>query len=177
MFSASTFSSCLPHTDKTNTQESVYRAIAYDGIVTVVEPVTSIFDFKMCVLIIIFYKTCAFKLCVRISTYIISALVVLSGIYFTVLSLFPSLSKPRRKRAPRPSEGETTPSVGTVKANGAGGYSEEWIPEHHLKKTTTRRGQKKASGALSSGDEKPATSGAESASSEGLRRSKRGKKA
>lgn len=99
--------------------------------------------------------------------------------YFTILSLFPSLSKPRRKRTVRLSEVETTPSVGPAKANGAGGYSEEWIPEHHLKKTTTQRGQKKSTGigALSSGDEKTVISGAESALSEGLRRSKRGKKA
>jgi hypothetical protein len=29
--------------------------------------------------------------------------------------------------------------VGTVTASGSGGYQEEWIPEHHLKKTKGKR--------------------------------------
>lgn len=78
----------------------------------------------------------------------------------------------------RPSEAEITTSSGIAKTSGVTGYQEEWIPEHILKKTPTRRGQKKVTieGALSSGDEKVATSGPESGT-EGLRRSKRGKKA
>ncbi|KAF8591096.1 hypothetical protein K439DRAFT_1402735 [Ramaria rubella] len=138
-------------------EETVYRVTAYDGIVRVVEPESSIFDFKM------------------VTTYLVTALIVAAGGYFAVLSFFPSLSKPKRKRGPRPSEAEITSPVGSVKASGAG-YQEEWIPEHHLKKNTTRRGQKKANdGVVSSGDEKAATSGAES--TEGVRKSKRGKKA
>ena len=112
----------------------------------------------------------------RISTWIITAAAVVTGTYFAVLSLFPSLSKPKRKRA-RGSEAEITAPVGTVKASGAA-YQEEWIPDLHLKKrgATTGRDQKKATGgvALSSGDEKVA-SGAESGT-EGPRRSKRGKR-
>lgn len=138
-------------------EESTYRVTAYDGVVTVVEPDISIFDLKM------------------ISTWLISGILVVAGTYFAVLSLFPSLSKPKRKRT-RAAEAEITAPVGTVKASGAG-YQEEWIPDHHLKKTTSRRGQRKATGdvALSSGDEK-VTSGADSGN-EGPRRSKRGKRA
>ena len=112
---------------------------------------------------------------IRISTYFISALIVLAGTYFGVLSLFPSLSKPKRKRAPKSAETEISGLGGTLKPSGVTGYQEEWIPELHLKKTPTRRGQKKATGEgpMSSGDEKVATSGPESGT-EGLRRSKRG---
>ncbi|KIJ52537.1 hypothetical protein M422DRAFT_58680 [Sphaerobolus stellatus SS14] len=133
--------------------QNIYRVFAYDGVVTVVEPESSLFDFKM------------------LTTYLITAL-VLSGVgYYAALSFFPSLSKPKRKRTVKPSEAEITAPIGTVKASGVG-YQEEWIPEHHLK--PVRKG-KKGDGVLSSGDEK-ATSGAESGT-EGPRRSKRGKKA
>jgi len=108
----------------------------------------------------------------RLITYLITGTLLAAGGYYAALSFFPTLSKPKRKRAPKVSEAEITAPVGTVKASGVG-YSEEWIPEHHLK--PTRKG-KKGDGALSSGDEKAATSGAESGT-EGPRRSKRGKKA
>ena len=107
----------------------------------------------------------------RLTTYLITGL-VLSGLgYYAAISFFPSLSKPKRKRTVRPSEVEITAPVGTVKASGVG-YQEEWIPEHHLKPV---RKAKKTDGALSSGDER-ATSAAESGT-DGTRRSKRGKKA
>lgn len=133
--------------------QNTYRVSAYDGVVTVVEPEASWFDFKM------------------ITTYLITG-VILSGVgYYAAQSFFPSLNKPKRKRAVKPSTAEITAPVGTVKASGVG-YQEEWIPEHHLKPV---RKSKKAEGALSSGDEK-APSGGESGA-EGPRRSKRGKRA
>ena len=57
------------------------------------------------------------------------------------------------------------PSPVAVTATGAGGYQEEWIPEHHLKKTA--RGKK--TGVASSGDELSGgeTSGAESKKKKG----------
>src|SRR5882724_5885643 len=95
----------------------------------------------------------------RISTWMITAAAVVAGTYFAVLSLFPSLSKPKRKRV-RVSEAEITVPGGSVKASGTG-YQEEWIPDLHLKKRASGREQKKAAGsvALSSSDEKAASGG------------------
>ncbi|RPD61147.1 hypothetical protein L226DRAFT_570871 [Lentinus tigrinus ALCF2SS1-7] len=118
-----------------------YRVTAYDSVVTVVEPEGSVFDLKL------------------LLTYVIVT-GILGGLgYYTYLTL-----------APQPKKRKTVPSVsapvGTVTATGAGGYQEEWIPEHHLKKSK----KAKASGAATSGDE---TSGVESGT-EGRRR--KGKK-
>jgi hypothetical protein len=75
-------------------------------------------------------------------------LAILGGLgYVTYLSFVPQ-SK-HKKTAPIP-----TPES-TVTATGAGGYQEEWIPEHHLRKTKTR----KARGTVSSGDEQSGPSG------------------
>lgn len=80
--------------------------------------------------------------------------------YYTFLALLPQTKKPRSKATAQPS----TP-VSTV-ATGAGGYEEEWIPEHHLKKT---KASKKQSAAISgtSGDD---LSGAETSGADGKRR-------
>jgi len=111
-----------------------YRVTAYDSIVTIVEPERSIFDLKM------------------LATYLIT-LAFFGGIgYATYTSLFPS-------RAPRKKVESISEPVGTVLATGSGGYQEEWIPEHHLKKTTKRT--KSSGGGLTSGDESGIDSGAE----------------
>ncbi len=56
---------------------------------------------------------------------------------------------------------KATPSVsapvGPVTATGAGGYQEEWIPEHHLRKSKSSKKAGTAGEELSGGD----TSGAE----------------
>ncbi|THG95232.1 hypothetical protein EW026_g6385 [Hermanssonia centrifuga] len=115
-----------------------YRVQAYDSIITVVEPEVSIFDFKM------------------LSTYaIVIALLGAIG-YYTYLSFAP---QPKKRKTPAVSA-----PVGPVTATGAGGYQEEWIPEHHLKKPKAR---KTKSTTLTSGDE---TSGAELSATEGKRR-------
>lgn len=78
------------------------------------------------------------------------------GGYFTFLSLFPKSKKPRVA---------VPPEVGApvaVGAAGSGGYEEDWIPEHHLKKT-------KKTGAITSDVE---TSGGEASGKEGPRRRK-----
>ena len=74
--------------------------------------------------------------------------------YFSYLTFVP---QPKKSRAP-------VSEPVAVTATGAGGYQEEWIPEHHLKKTAKG---KKAAGAVSSGDE---LSGAETSGAEGKRR-------
>ncbi|KAI0749506.1 hypothetical protein C8Q80DRAFT_1218660 [Daedaleopsis nitida] len=114
-----------------------HRITAYDSIITVVEPEGSFFDFKL------------------LSTYLIVT-GLLGGLgYYVYLTLAPQPKK--RKTAP-----QVSAPVGTVTATGAGGYQEEWIPEHHLKKTK----KAKATGAATSGDD---TSGVESGA-EGRRR-------
>jgi hypothetical protein len=95
-----------------------------------------------------------------LSTYLIVLAFVGGLLYVAYLSFVPQqkIKKPRDVSAP----------VGTVTATGAGGYQEEWIPEHHLRKPKTSR---KNTGALSSGDE---LSGAETSGTEGKKR--KGKK-
>jgi len=119
---------------------------AFDSIVTVVEPELSIFDFKL------------------LSTYAM-VLAILGGLgYVAYLSFVPQTKQ--KKAAP------TNTSESTVTATGAGGYQEEWIPEHHLRKTKAR----KVRGAVSSGDEQSGISGADASGTEGKRRSNRIKK-
>jgi hypothetical protein len=62
------------------------------------------------------------------------------GAYLAIVSYFPGFTKKPKAKAPSaPISGPTATATG---------YSEEWIPEHHLKARKT-----KADGALSSGEE------------------------
>ena len=89
-------------------------------------------------------------------------LAILGGLgYVAYLSFIPQ-TKPK-KTTPIPT------SESTVAATGAGGYQEEWIPEHHLRKTKAR----KVRGAVSSGDDQSGVSGADASGTEGKRRSNR----
>ncbi|KAF5366983.1 hypothetical protein D9758_003969 [Tetrapyrgos nigripes] len=115
----------------------------FDGIVTVVEPEGSWFDFKL------------------ISTYLVVSAFVGGLSYVAYLSFVPQQKKSKKPRT-------VSAPVGTVTATSAGGYQEEWIPEHHLRKPKTSR---KQSGVVSSGDE---LSGAETSGTEGRKR--KGKK-
>lgn len=83
------------------------------------------------------------------------ALILGGAGYLTFSSLAPQSKKPRVKKAPvsAPAAEPSTP--------GAGVYQEEWIPEHHLKKSTKKKGY------ATSGDE---LSGAESSGTELKRR-------
>jgi len=120
-----------------------FRVIAYDSVVKIVEPAASLLDFKLW------------------TTYAI-VLALLSGLgYYAYFTFVPQPKK--RRTAPAVSA-----PVGTVTATGAGGYQEEWIPEHHLKKPKAR---KMKSGIATSGEE---TSGAELSGTEGRKR--KGKK-
>lgn len=95
----------------------------------------------------------------RWSTYAIVAGILGAIGYYSYLSFVP---QPKRRKTPAVS----APVV--VTATGAGGYQEEWIPEHHLKKPKTR---KTRAGVATSGEE---TSGTELSGTEGRKR--KGKK-
>jgi len=103
-----------------------YRVTAYDSIVTVVEPEVSIYDFKL------------------VSTYLIVAALLGGLTYFAYLTFIPHSKKPRKAAV------TISAPVDTVTATTPGGYQEEWIPEHHLKKPKSGR---KQSGVVISGDE------------------------
>ncbi|KAI0058773.1 hypothetical protein BV25DRAFT_1829769 [Artomyces pyxidatus] len=119
------------------TEGEKHRVQAYDSIVTVVEPELSILDLKL------------------LSTYaILIGLISVLG-YFSYITFVPQPKKSVKKPA-------VSAPVGPVTATGAGGYQEEWIPEHHL-----RKGKGKKTGVVSSADE---TSGAETSGAEGKRR-------
>ncbi|KAH9068143.1 hypothetical protein EDB83DRAFT_632666 [Lactarius deliciosus] len=123
------------------------KVSAYDSIVAVVEPELSIFDLKL------------------LSTYAI-VLAILGGLgYVTYLSFAP---QPKQKKKTQ----VITPAPVISTATSAGGYQEEWIPEHHLRKGKSR----KAGGAVSSGDEQSGLSGGEASGTEGKRQGNRPRK-
>jgi len=126
---------------------SKYRVSAYDSVVTIFEPELSILDFKL------------------VSTYLM-VLAIFGGLgYFTYLTYVPQAKKSRAKKPAAP---EVSSPVGSVTATGAGGYQEEWIPEHHLRKS-----KKGASGAAS-GPSADELSASEASGTEGRKR--KGKK-
>ncbi|KAF9000621.1 hypothetical protein BDQ17DRAFT_1359240 [Cyathus striatus] len=110
--------------------DDTYRVNAFDSIVTVVEPAVSIFDLKL------------------LSTYLIVAGILGGLVYLAYLSFVPQSKKTRSKKATVPS---VSSPIGSVTATGAGGYQEEWIPEHHLRKTKSKKQVDAVSG--TSGDE------------------------
>ena len=66
-----------------------------------------------------------------ISTYLIVA-GILGGLgYYAYLTFVP---QPKKRKTPTVSA-----PVSNVTATGAGGYQEEWIPEHHLKKPKAKK--------------------------------------
>jgi len=116
---------------------------AFESIVTVVEPELTIFDFKL------------------LSTYVM-VLAILGGLgYVAYLSFVPQTKQKKTAPVSKPES--------TVTATGTSGYQEEWIPEHHLRKTKARKGRS----VVSSGEEQSGVSGAEASGTEGKRRSNR----
>jgi hypothetical protein len=73
-------------------------------------------------------------------------------VYFAYITFFPQTVKKSRKH-------RTVPTHNDSVASGTGGYQEEWIPEHHLRKG-------KGKGAASSGD----LSGGDTSGTESRRR-------
>lgn len=92
-----------------------YRVTAYDSVVTIVEPEPSWLDFKL------------------LSTYLV-VFAALAGVSYATYNAYVPSQKPKRRRPT-----EVSAPVGTVTASGSGGYQEEWIPEHHLKKTKGKK--------------------------------------
>ena len=91
----------------------------------------------------------------RWTTYLIVIGILGGAGYLAFLSLFP---KPKSKR-PKVAAPPDTPIP--ITATGSGGYEEEWIPEHHLKKAKK--------GTITSDAD---TSGGEASGKEGPRRRK-----
>ncbi|KAG1825127.1 hypothetical protein EV424DRAFT_705491 [Suillus variegatus] len=92
-----------------------YRVTAYDSVVTIVEPEPSWLDLKL------------------LSTYLI-VLAALAGVTYTAYNAYVPSQKPKRKRPT-----QVSAPIGPVTASGSSGYQEEWIPEHHLKKTKGKK--------------------------------------
>jgi hypothetical protein len=138
------------------------KVSAFESVVTVVEPELSIFDFKLYVTLPSIRPGNTYSSRIpSLSTYAM-VLVILGGLgYVAYLSFVP---QPKQKKTAPISALEST-----VTATGAGGYQEEWIPEHHLRKAKAR----KAAGVVSSGDEQSGPSGAEASGTEGRRRGNR----
>jgi len=78
-----------------------------------------------------------------LSTYAIVAVFLASLVYIAYRSFIPQSKKSRSKKA---STSSVSSPVGTVTATGAGGYQEEWIPEHHLRKSKTSKKSEGPSG-------------------------------
>ena len=91
----------------------------------------------------------------RWTTYLIVLGIIGGAGYLTVLSFLP---KPKKQKLTAPPE---ISAPVAVTATSSGGYEEEWIPEHHLKKTKK--------GTITSDAE---TSGGEASGKEGPRRRK-----
>ena len=102
-----------------------------------------------------------------LSTYAIVAAFFGGLCYLAYSTFFPQTKKSRSKKIPAVSVSSPT---ATVTATGAGGYQEEWIPEHHLRKPKSSKKQAAATSGTS-GDE---LSPAETSGTEGKRR--KGKK-
>ncbi|KDR78901.1 hypothetical protein GALMADRAFT_244549 [Galerina marginata CBS 339.88] len=123
--------------------DGTYKVEAFDSIVTVVDPELSIFDLKL------------------LSTYVMVAGILGSLVYLAYGTFVPQAKKTRAKKT---STAAVSAPV-TVTATGSGGYQEEWIPEHHLRKSKSSKKQGALSG--TSGDE---FSGAETSGAEGKKR-------
>ncbi|KAL0574244.1 Increased recombination centers protein 22 [Marasmius crinis-equi] len=119
------------------------RVPVYDSIVTIVEPEGSWFDLKL------------------LSTYLVVSALLGGLTYVAYLSFVPQAKKSKKKTA-------NVSAPVTVTATSAGGYQEEWIPDHHKPKAS----KKKGTGAVS-GDE---LSGAETSGAEGRKEKTRKRK-
>ncbi|KAG2366107.1 hypothetical protein BDR07DRAFT_1396926 [Suillus spraguei] len=93
-----------------------YRVTAYDSVVTISPRFGAHLPFVN-----------------SLSTYLM-VFAALGGVSYAAYNAYIPSQKPKRKRTAKVSA-----PVGTVTASGSSGYQEEWIPEHHLKKTKTKK--------------------------------------
>ena len=123
-------------------QDQTYRVTAFDSIVVIVEPEISWLDWKMSVVL---FSSSPDRRNVdywsRWSTYLVIAGLLGGLSYFAFITFSPQPKKRSKKFTPAVSA-----PVGTVTATGAGGYQEEWIPEHHLRKGKKTKQANAASG-------------------------------
>lgn len=91
-------------------------------------------------------------LIIRLSTYVIVAAFFAGLTYLAYLSYVPQ----KRSRSKKGTSSISAP-VGPATATGVGGFQEEWIPEHHLRKSKSSKKTGTGGDELSGGD----TSGAE----------------
>ncbi|CUA74146.1 hypothetical protein RSOLAG22IIIB_05436 [Rhizoctonia solani] len=109
---------------------NVFRVTAYDSVVAVVEPPSSIFDIQM------------------ILTYLIVLGLLGGGGYYAYLTMNP----PPKKKTGAPNVPPTQVPLPET-PGGAARYEEEWIPSHHLSGAGARTRKVSRGEALSSGDE------------------------
>jgi hypothetical protein len=144
------------------------RVEAYDSVITIVDPVLSILDLKLYVFY--FCSGPSFNLELAILSLITYAIVAafFGGLcYLAYSTYFPQTKNSRSKRTPAV---PVSSSTSGVTATGAGGYQEEWIPEHHLRKSKTSKKQASAASGASADEQSPG----ETSGTEGKRR--KGKK-
>ncbi|KAG8895902.1 hypothetical protein FRB99_000288 [Tulasnella sp. 403] len=109
----------------------LHRTMAYNSVVTIVEPPGSFFDLPL------------------LFSYVV-VLAILGGIGYLVYENY--VPKTRKKARKHVNKSDISSPVGTVSATaGSQTYEEEWIPSHLLKQ---RKGKKES--AVSSGDESAA---------------------
>ena len=96
---------------------------------------------------------CCESLYSRLSTYAIVA-VFLAGLSYIAYRSF----VPQGKKKSKKTVASVSSPVGVVTATGTGGYQEEWIPEHHLRKPKSSKKSTLGGEELSGGE----TSAAES---------------
>ncbi|QRW18289.1 hypothetical protein RhiXN_03213 [Rhizoctonia solani] len=110
---------------------NIFRMTAYDSIVSIVEPPSSIFDIQM------------------ILTYLMVLGLLGGGGYYAYLTANP----PPKKKSGAPSNLPPTQVPLPETPGGAAHYEEEWIPSHHLAGSGARARKVSRGEALSSGDE------------------------
>jgi len=110
--------------------EGLQRTVAYDSVVTIVEPPASLFDIPL-----------LFSLAVMLS--------LLGGAGYFIYQNFVPKTKKRKVRKTSVSKTEISAPVGPVTASSKA-YDEDWIPKHHLQ---SKKKVKADGAAVSSGDE------------------------
>lgn len=143
--------------------------MAYDSVVTIVEPPSSFFDLPL----FVFPPLCPHRAVailiiplpfISLLSYTVLATLVVGGGYLVFNNYAPkSVKKAIKKQrlgtgASAPAKSEISEPVGTVKASSASGaYEEEWIPAHHKPKAVKKEGglTSASSGEESGPDRKP----------------------
>lgn len=101
---------------------------------------------------IFFHFSINISLIIRLSTYVIVAAFFAGLTYLAYCSYVPQKRSKSRKAA-----SSAGAPAGAATATGAGGFQEEWIPEHHFRKSKSSKKTGTGGDELSGGD----TSGAE----------------